>query len=143
MPRQELGCTTRCLTNKNVSSKELMGWSAAEEKRWKVFQARGPTTGNQNVWLPGRAARPSGFGARTVLGGKGSLCRAAKRRALASCAPFCQLHDMEIHTNGIDLGKTVFHLMGVDSCGNVLVRKRFSRIQLLAYTACGHRKRSL
>lgn len=42
---------------------------------------------------------------------------------------------MEIHTIGIDLGKTVFHLVGVDSSGNVLVRKRCSRTQLLAYTA--------
>jgi hypothetical protein len=30
---------------------------------------------------------------------------------------------MEIHVMGIDLGKT-FHLVGVDSCGNVVVRKR-------------------
>ena len=42
---------------------------------------------------------------------------------------------MEIHAIGIDLGKTVFHLVGVDSCGTVVVRKRCSRAQLLAYTA--------
>jgi transposase len=42
---------------------------------------------------------------------------------------------MELHTIGIDLGKTVFHLVGVNSVGNVVVRKRFSRSQLLAYTA--------
>jgi transposase len=42
---------------------------------------------------------------------------------------------MEIHVIGIDLGKTVFHLVGVDSSGTVVVRKRCSRIQLLAYTA--------
>ena len=42
---------------------------------------------------------------------------------------------MEIHAIGIDLGKTLFHLVGVDSCGNVVVRKRCSRSQLLAYTA--------
>ena len=41
---------------------------------------------------------------------------------------------MEIQVMGIDLGKT-FHLVGVDSCGNVVVRKRGSRSQLLAYTA--------
>jgi transposase len=42
---------------------------------------------------------------------------------------------MEIHAIGIDLGKTLFHLVGVDSCGNVVVHKRCSRSQLLAYTA--------
>src|ERR1041385_5724655 len=42
---------------------------------------------------------------------------------------------MEIHVIGIDLGKTQFHLVGVDSSGNVVVRKRCSRTQLLTYTA--------
>src|ERR1700693_1458206 len=42
---------------------------------------------------------------------------------------------MEIYAVGIDLGKTLFHLVGVDSCGNVVVRKRCSRSKLLAYTA--------
>jgi transposase len=42
---------------------------------------------------------------------------------------------MELHAIGIDLGKTVFHLVGVDALGNVAVRKRCSRSQLLAYTA--------
>ena len=42
---------------------------------------------------------------------------------------------MELHTIGIDLGKTVFHLVGLDSSGNVIVRKRCSRTQLLKYTA--------
>ena len=42
---------------------------------------------------------------------------------------------MELHAIGIDLGKTVFHLVGLDSSGKVVVRKRCSRTQLLAYTA--------
>ena len=42
---------------------------------------------------------------------------------------------MELHAIGIDLGKTVFHLVGLDSGGNVIVRKRCSRTQLLKYTA--------
>src|SRR5882757_11509536 len=42
---------------------------------------------------------------------------------------------MELHAMGIDLGKTVFHLVGLDSSGNVIVRKRCSRTQLLRYTA--------
>ena len=42
---------------------------------------------------------------------------------------------MELHAIGIDLGKTVFHLVGLDSSGTVVVRKRCSRTQLLTYTA--------
>ncbi len=42
---------------------------------------------------------------------------------------------MEIQAIGIDLGKTLFHLVGVDRAGNVVVRKRCSRTPLLAYTA--------
>jgi transposase len=42
---------------------------------------------------------------------------------------------MEIHAIGIDLGKTVFHLVGVDVTGKTVVRKRCSRTQLLTYTA--------
>ena len=42
---------------------------------------------------------------------------------------------MELHTIGIDLGKTVFHLVGLNLRGEVVVRKRFSRLQLLRFTA--------
>src|SRR5712675_3608822 len=42
---------------------------------------------------------------------------------------------MELHTIGIDLGKTVFHLVGLDLRGEVVVRKKFSRTQLLRFTA--------
>ena len=42
---------------------------------------------------------------------------------------------MKIHALGIDLGKTVFHLVGLDASGQVVVRKRCSRNQLLAFTA--------
>ena len=42
---------------------------------------------------------------------------------------------MEIHAIGIDLGKTLFHLVAVDPAGAVVVRKRCSRTQLLAFTA--------
>src|SRR6202166_4344206 len=41
---------------------------------------------------------------------------------------------MKIYALGIDLGKTVFHLVGLDSRGQVVVRKRCSRTQLLAFT---------
>src|ERR1700756_709154 len=42
---------------------------------------------------------------------------------------------MKLHVLGVDLGKTVFHLVGVDSTGKVVIRKRCSRRQLLAFTA--------
>ncbi len=42
---------------------------------------------------------------------------------------------MEIHTIGIDLGKTVFHLVGLNVRGEVVVRKKCSRDQILRFTA--------
>jgi transposase len=42
---------------------------------------------------------------------------------------------MNIHTIGIDLGKTSFHLVGLSERGEVVVRKKFSRSQLLRFTA--------
>src|SRR3984893_3041010 len=42
---------------------------------------------------------------------------------------------MKLHVMGIDLGKTVFHLVGLDSTGKVVIRKKCSRRQLLAFTA--------
>jgi len=42
---------------------------------------------------------------------------------------------MKLQVLGIDLGKTVFHLVGLDSTGRVVIRKRCSRRQLLTFTA--------
>ena len=42
---------------------------------------------------------------------------------------------MEVHVIGIDLGKTVFHLVGLNPKGEVVVRKKFSRAQLLRFTS--------
>ena len=42
---------------------------------------------------------------------------------------------MEIETIGIDLGKTVFHVVGLSAAGEVVVRRKFSRTQLLRFTA--------
>jgi transposase len=42
---------------------------------------------------------------------------------------------MEIRTIGIDLGKTVFHLVGLNARGAVAVRKKCSRTQLLRFTS--------
>jgi transposase len=42
---------------------------------------------------------------------------------------------MDIHMIGIDLGKTVFHLVGLNQRGEVVLRKKLSRLQLLRFTA--------
>jgi transposase len=42
---------------------------------------------------------------------------------------------MHIASIGIDLGKTTFHLVALGERNKVLVRKKFSHTQLLAYTA--------
>ena len=42
---------------------------------------------------------------------------------------------MHIHTVGIDIAKSVFHLVALDERGAVVVRKKFSRPQLLVFTA--------
>jgi transposase len=40
---------------------------------------------------------------------------------------------MELHAIGIDRGKTVFHLVGLNLGGEVVVRKKCSRKQLLHF----------
>jgi transposase len=45
---------------------------------------------------------------------------------------------MELRTIGIDLGETVFHLVGLNLNGEVVVRKRFSHTQLLRFTSNVH-----
>jgi hypothetical protein len=42
---------------------------------------------------------------------------------------------MHIASIGIDLGKTTFHLVALGERSKVLFRKKFSRTQLLTYTA--------
>ncbi len=42
---------------------------------------------------------------------------------------------MKIHTIGIDLSKTTFHVVGLDEKGAVVLRRKQSRKQLLIYTA--------
>src|ERR1700726_2279709 len=58
-----------------------------------------------------------------------------RRRTLEVVECGARRHLMKIYTLGIDLGKTVFHLVGLDASGQVVVRKRCSRTQLLAFTA--------
>ncbi|HYG97789.1 MAG TPA: hypothetical protein VD837_01570 [Terriglobales bacterium] len=42
---------------------------------------------------------------------------------------------MDIASIGIDLGKNTFNLVALDKHSKVVIRKKFSRKQLLAYTA--------
>ncbi len=42
---------------------------------------------------------------------------------------------MQIASIGIDLGETTFHLVALDVDGKIVVKKKFSRRQLLACTA--------
>ena len=42
---------------------------------------------------------------------------------------------MQIHSVGIDLGKTTFHLVALSAAGRVLLRKKFTQRQLITFTA--------
>ena len=42
---------------------------------------------------------------------------------------------MQIHSVGIDLGKTTFHLVALGDGGKVVLRKKFTQKQLLMFTA--------
>ena len=42
---------------------------------------------------------------------------------------------MEIRSVGIDLGKTTFHLVALGDNGKVLLKKKFTQRQLIAFTA--------
>ena len=42
---------------------------------------------------------------------------------------------MQIHSVGIDVGKTTFHLVALSAAGKVLLRKKFTQKQLITFTA--------
>jgi len=42
---------------------------------------------------------------------------------------------MDISTLGIDLSKTTFHVTGFDARGEIVLRRKFSRKQLLQFTS--------
>ncbi len=42
---------------------------------------------------------------------------------------------MKVHVCGIDIGKTVFHLVDLSKEGHIVTKKRFSRRQLVTFTA--------
>ena len=47
---------------------------------------------------------------------------------------------MQIHSVGIDLGKTAFHLVALSAAGKVLLRKKFTQKQLIAFTRTYRRR---
>src|ERR1039458_5072041 len=80
------------------------------------------------------------LGQRPICFGLGMSCcmpvnGMVRRRSLEVVECGARRHLMKLHVLGIDLGKTVFHLVGVDSTGRAVIRKRCSRTQLLAFTA--------
>jgi transposase len=48
---------------------------------------------------------------------------------------FKEDHRIQIHSVGIDLGKTTFHLVALGVAGKVLLRKKFTQKQLITFTA--------
>src|SRR3954462_6820157 len=54
--------------------------------------------------------------------------------AVGTTLVFEEIH-MDVRTIGIDLSKTTFHVLALDGLGQVVVRKKFSRKQLLVFTA--------
>src|SRR6201996_7354164 len=58
-----------------------------------------------------------------------------RRLSPSGCRGEYRRCSMEIRTIGIDLGKTVFHFVGVNARGEVVVRKKCSRTQLLRFTS--------
>jgi hypothetical protein len=43
-------------------------------------------------------------------------------------------HLMTAHVCGIDIGKTVFHLIGLSKEGHIVIKKRLTRKQLITHT---------
>lgn len=43
--------------------------------------------------------------------------------------------DVQIHSVGIDLGKTTFHFVALSAAGKVLLKKKFTQKQLITFTA--------
>src|SRR6202162_263478 len=70
-----------------------------------------------------------------LLGIINGMVRRLYQASSLGCKHERRRHPMELHTISIDLGKTVFHLVGLNPCGEVVVRKKFSRKQLLHFTA--------
>ena len=69
------------------------------------------------------------------------------RRLTQAAAEIYKDEPMELNTIGIDLGKTVFHRIGLNQLGPVVLRKKFSRkqrhftanlrVKLIGMEACG------
>ena len=57
------------------------------------------------------------------------------RRAATLISRVRRIIEMKIHSIGIDLGKTTFHLVALGEHGKTLLKKKLSRKQLLALTA--------
>jgi transposase len=58
-----------------------------------------------------------------------------REQGILEAASDKEIIDMQIHSVGIDLGKTTFHFVALGAAGKVLVRKKFTQKQLLIFTA--------
>jgi len=65
--------------------------------------------------------------------GWSGACRAVAPVAILDI--FQKEGTLNIHTIGVDLGKTIVHVVGMDERGRILVRKRMSRTQLTSFAA--------
>ena len=83
---------------------------------------------------PWRLAPPFRHDNQIVTGG--SVEEAPERRRPVRLAgQFSKEEQMKVHVLGIDVGKSVFHMVGFNEGGEVVVRKKVTRTQLLTYTA--------
>jgi len=77
----------------------------------------------------------------TAPGHSGSFSNTRERGLVkaATCARYYNQREgafsMALQTIGIDLGKTVFYLVGMDCRGEIVVKKRLSQPQLVRYTS--------
>src|SRR6478736_7790714 len=78
---------------------------------------------------------PGGWWTTRTLPNLGLLLAWSAASAPGGCRGKHRRRSMEIRTIGIDLGKTVFHLVGVNARGEVVIRKKCSRLQLLRFTS--------
>jgi hypothetical protein len=90
------------------------------------FSAASPTL----IWPSWRFANP------TIFPNGGRACTG---QPLAGTLPPRRLrgrrHPLKLHVVGIDLGKPVFHLVGLDPTGKVVIRKKCSPTLRLAFPA--------
>src|ERR1019366_8688178 len=62
------------------------------------------------------------------------MVRRLPRLVVVGWKPEKEEHPMTADVCGIDIGKTVFHLIGLSKEGQIVTKKRFTRKQLITHT---------